>query len=315
MGRKKTPITFTSDINNFDEVVGCSQTGSGNHAFLWDAAAGMLDLNDLVTAPGWVLVSAAAINNAVESWLRQISQPAVLYFTAVFQHNHHMRQFIRELRQRNVFKVAIIYVIAGWVLLQVADVLFAALNLPEWTVTLVAGLLIIGFPLAMILAWAFELTPQGLRRETKATPATADRVDERLTGDDSRHAAKTAPAQALASAKSIAVLPFADFSAERDSEYFADGLTEELLNVLSKVNDLRVSSRTSCFAFKGKDSDVRSVARTLGVSHVLEGSVRKAGNTLRITAQFIDAANDAHIWSETYDRELDDIFAIQDDIA
>jgi len=227
-----------------------------------------------------------------------------------------MRQIIRELRERNVFKVAIIYIVAGWVLLQVADVLFAALNLPQWTVTLVAGLLIIGFPLAIILAWAFELTSQGLRRDTKAAPAAeAGQADEEPAGDEAWRAAKPAAAQTASSAKSVAVLPFADFSAERDSEYFADGLTEELINVLTKVGDLHVSSRTSCFAFKGKDVDVRTVAGQLGVAHVLEGSVRKAGNFLRITAQFIDAANDAHLWSETYDRELDDIFAIQDDIA
>lgn len=212
-----------------------------------------------------------------------------------------MKTFIKELRKRHVVKVGIAYLVAAWVALQLADVIFPALGLPEWSITLVLALLAVGFPAALIISWVFDVTPDGIQR-----------TDE--MGNAPVMAGQARPAPAVTQ-KSIAVLPFPDMSAEKDQEHFCDGLTEELLNVFTTIPGLRVASRTSCFAFKGKDIDLPSVAARLGVAHILEGSVRKAGNKVRVTAQLIEASTDSHLWSETYDRQLDDIFAIQDDIA
>jgi adenylate cyclase len=209
-----------------------------------------------------------------------------------------MKAFFSELRKRHVVKVAIAYLVAAWLVLQLADVIFPALGLPEWSITLVLALLTVGFPAALILSWVFDVTPGGIRR-------TGEIPGESTTPD-------AAPST---NEKSIAVLPFQDMSAEQDQGHFCDGLTEELLNVFTTIPGLRVASRTSCFALKGKDIDLPSAAARLGVAHVLEGSVRKAASKVRITAQLIEASTDSHLWSETYDRELDDIFAIQDDIA
>jgi adenylate cyclase len=214
-----------------------------------------------------------------------------------------LSSLFKRLRDRKVIKSGGAYIIAAWILMQVADVMFPALGLPAWTVTLVAALLIIGFPIALVLAWVYEATPHGIRKED----ATTEELEVATPA--------AAPTAVAISAKSIAVLPFVDLSPERDNEYFSDGLTEELLNVLAAASDLRVSSRTSCFTFKGKDADIPTVAQKLNVAHVLEGSVRKAGNQIRITAQLIEASTDTHLWSRTYDRELENIFEIQDDIA
>lgn len=211
--------------------------------------------------------------------------------------------FFKELKRRNVFKVAITYIVLAWLVMQVADVILNNMDVPGWVFQVILLLLGIGFPMAIFFAWAFELTPDGLRREQE--------VDRSEPGTD-EVGAEEPSAEAD---KSIAVLPFPDMSAERDQEHFCDGLTEELLNVFTGIPDLRVASRTSCFAFKGRDADLPSVAAKLGVAHILEGSVRKAGNRIRVTAQLIEVSTDSHLWSETYDRELDDIFAIQDDIA
>ncbi|HUG99100.1 MAG TPA: tetratricopeptide repeat protein [Gammaproteobacteria bacterium] len=225
-----------------------------------------------------------------------------------------MRRLLAELRQRNVFKVAAVYVAAGWLLMQVVDIMFPSLGLPPWTMTLVVSLLILGFPIALVLAWALELTPEGIRRAGEALPSPAAAGDgETAPGATASVLAGSAPSNG--GSKSIAVLPFADMSPDHDNEYFSDGLTEELLNVLTRVPNLRVSSRTSCFAFKGKDADIRTVVERLQVSHIVEGSVRKAGDRIRITAQLIEAESDSHLWSETWDRGLGDIFAVQDDIA
>ena len=223
--------------------------------------------------------------------------------------------FFEELKRRNVFKVTIIYVIVGWVLLQVADVLFSALNLPGWTVTLVAGLLIIGFPVALIFAWAFELTPEGVRREGTAVPAAeVEESAEREVVEESA-AYASALAVSVADAKSIAVLPFVNMSDDESNEYFSDGISEELLNLLAKIPKLRVAAQTSSFSLKGKEMQILEVGEILKVDHVLEGSVRKAGNQVRITVQLIKVDDGYHMWSETYDRTLDNIFAIQDEIA
>jgi len=206
-----------------------------------------------------------------------------------------MREFIRQLRKRHVIKVAIGYLVVAWVILQLVDVVFPAMNLPPWSITLVLGMLVVGFPLALVLSWLFDVGEHGIER--------TDNVP------------RPGPAAPAATEQSIAVLPFPDMSAERDQEHFCDGLTEELLNVLSRVPNLRVASRTSSFAFKGTNPDMAAVSAKLRVRHVLEGSVRKDGNRIRVTAQLVDTATDSHVWSETYDRELEDIFAIQEDIA
>ena len=204
-----------------------------------------------------------------------------------------MKAFLTELKDRKVFRAAIVYLVAGWLVMQVADVMFPALGLPEWTVTLVAALLIVGFPVALVLSWAYEAGPGGIRRDRRDKDSAAAGTDN----------------------KSAGVLPFADMSPGKDQEYFSDGLTEELLNVLAQLPGLRVCSRTSSFSLKNANADIRTVAERLGTAYVVEGSVRKAGDNLRITAQLIEAASDTHLWSQTYDRELDDVFAIQDDIA
>jgi adenylate cyclase len=201
-----------------------------------------------------------------------------------------MKAFFAELRKRHVIKVAIAYLVVSWVVLQLADVILPALYLPDWTITLTLGLLAVGFPIALGLSWVFDITSEGILRT------------EDVRSD-------TGPVQ------SIAVLPFSDISAEQDQAHFCDGLTEELLNVLTRIPNLRVASRTSCFACRNNDIELSEVAEKLRVGHILEGSVRKAGNQVRISAQLIEVATDSHLWAETYDREFDDIFAIQDDIA
>lgn len=227
-----------------------------------------------------------------------------------------MRKLLGELKQRHVFRVAAVYVIASWIIMQVVDVMFPALGLQHWTTTLVAAMLIVGFPVALLMAWALDLTPQGLRRTTRSlteeSPAPGAQPDDPGAAPVLSVPGGPDPTDTQ---KSIAVLPFADMSPAHDNEYFSDGLCEELLNVLTRVPGLRVASRTSCFAFKGKDADIPTVAERLRVTHVVEGSVRKHGERIRITAQLIEAATDAHLWSDTWDRSLGDIFAIQDDIA
>ncbi|WOJ97020.1 adenylyl cyclase [Congregibacter brevis] len=238
-----------------------------------------------------------------------------------------------ELKRRNVFRVAGVYAVVGWLLVQVSASLEEAVGLPEWFDGLVVSLLAIGFPIALIFAWAFELTADGIKR-TSAVDAdesiaakTGSKLDivlvlalvlfagamivpglrnsDRLPG-----IANDAVAEA-----SIAVLPFADLSPGGDQEYFADGISEELLNVLAKVNGMKVAGRTSSFAFKGRNEDLREIGRVLDVAHILEGSVRSQRDKVRVTAQLIQVSDGFHLWSETYDGDLNDIFAVQDDIA
>jgi adenylate cyclase len=200
-----------------------------------------------------------------------------------------------EIKRRKVVRVALAYIVVGWVLIQVADATLEPLHLPDWAGTLVIWLIILGFPLAVILAWTLDVTPRGIEVTKPAGVAASPELP---------------PAGA-----SIAVLPFNNMSEDAANEYFSDGITEEILNLLSKISDLRVVSRSSAFAYKGKEFHVPDVAAKLNVAHVLEGSVRKAGNRVRITAQLIDARSDSHVWSETFDRTLEDIFAVQDEIA
>ncbi len=216
-----------------------------------------------------------------------------------------MQAFFAELKRRNVFKVAVAYAVVGWVLVEVSSVVLPTFESPDWVLKVVTWLIIIGFPAAVLLAWAFELTPDGLRRDEEVRDAGEPAVAE-------DQPAATAD---KADQRSIAVLPFVNMSGDEENEYFSDGLTEELLNVLAKVRGLRVAARTSCFAFKGEQSDISEIGTQLRVATVLEGSVRKAANRVRITCQLIEVENGYHLWSETYDRELDDIFAVQDSIA
>jgi len=199
--------------------------------------------------------------------------------------------FWNEIKRRKVVRVVIAYLVVGWLLIQIADVTLEPLHLPDWADTLVIWLIALGFPIAIVLAWVLDVTPEGIK----------------VTDDE--------PESAAVDDASIAVMPFVNMSGDADNEYFSDGMSEELLNLLARLKDLRVCSRTSSFALKGSSFDMTSVAAKLGVRYVLEGSVRRSGNRVRITAQLIDASNDAHLWSDTYDRELEDIFAVQDEIA
>ncbi len=248
------------------------------------------------------------------------------------------RSFLGELRRRNVIKVATVYLIASWFLIQVAETVFPVLQLPEWTVTFIVVLLGILFPIAVIFAWAFELTPEGLKRSTEVdpgesiTPKTGQKINYAIIGvlvaavafllftrggflGDLGSSGERSDATDQSATQSIAVLPFVNMSDDKDNEYFSDGLSEELLNVLAQVDGLRVAARTSSFHFKGTNEDLRAVAAKLGVDHVLEGSVRKSGNRIRVTAQLIKANDGFHVWSDTYDYEVDDIFRIQDEIS
>jgi len=248
--------------------------------------------------------------------------------------------FFAELKRRNVFRVAVAYLVAAWLLLQVADIVLDNINAPEWVIQVFMLALVVGLPVALIFAWAFEMTPEGIKREKDVdrsqsiTHHTGRKLDRVIIGilalavvvlviDRVRHAqhdetpvaTDTAEAQPVSAAPSIAVLPFVNMSSDPEQEYFSDGISEEILNSLAKVKELKVAGRTSSFAFKGQNQDLRQIGDTLGVEHILEGSVRKAGATVRITAQLIQVNDGFHLWSETYDRELTDVFAIQDEIA
>jgi len=267
--------------------------------------------------------------------------------------------FIAELKRRNVFKVAAAYIIVAWLIMQAGATLAPALHLPEWVNSLLAFFLILGLPLALFFAWAFEMTPEGIKREKDVdrsrsiTQVTGQKLNNAIIGilvvalvyfavdkfvlapgraqpgsdhysqNTSGPAPKAGensaltPFEASTNVQSIAVLPFVDMSANSDNEYFSDGLSEELLNILAKIKELRVAGRTSSFAFKDTNEDLRVIGEKLNVDTILEGSVRKDDqrNRVRITAQLINVEDGYHLWSETYDRDLDDIFAIQGEIA
>ncbi len=265
-----------------------------------------------------------------------------------------------ELKRRNVFKVGIAYIVVAWLAAQVLQLIFESFGTPDWVMKTVLVLMAAGLLFALFFAWAFEMTPEGLKREHEVdrtqsiTPQTGKKLNhlifavmalaivylayDKLVLSASRDAAlieattqavtEQAAAETSAAAptamadpstvepdRSIAVLPFADMSPNKDQEYFSDGLSEELLNLLARVPELKVAARTSSFSLKGKEMQIAEVGEILKVAHVLEGSVRTAGNRVRITAQLIHAEDGYHLWSETYDRTLDDVFAIQDEIA
>lgn len=203
-----------------------------------------------------------------------------------------LKRLLEELRRRRVFRVAALYLVAGWIVIQVAGATFDPLGLPDWSLRLVIMLVALGFVLACAVAWSYDLTPRGIER--------------------------TAPAPAPASAApeaSVAILPFTDLSEHRDQDYFCDGLAEEILNALASISGMRVASRTSSFRFRGSGTDARDIGRALNVAAIMEGSVRKAGERVRVTAQLVDARNGYHLWSQSFDRRLEDIFAIQEEIA
>lgn len=262
--------------------------------------------------------------------------------------------FFNELKRRNVIRVAIAYSVAAWFLLQLADLVMEHIAAPGWVMQVVMLLLALGLPMAVIFAWAFEMTPEGIKREKDVdrsrsiTTQTGRKLDrliivvlgvavayllldkfvlekqalppvqtaaEQTAAVKPEVAAQAAAKAAAEKVPSVAVLPFINMSQDKNNEYFSDGLTETLLHMLAQLPDLHVAARTSSFAFKGKNESITTIAKALGVAHVLEGSVQKAGDKVRITAQLIRADDGFHVWSQHYDRKLDDIFAIQDEIA
>ena len=260
--------------------------------------------------------------------------------------------FFEELSRRNVFRVAIGYVITVWLLLQVVDLVLENVNAPDWVMQVFMLALAIGFPLAVFFAWAFEMTPEGVKREADVdrsksiTTKTGRKMDrniiiamalalayfayDKFFSQETVHtpqptssvsttiAEPTPPGDSVSiqsTEKSVAVLPFVNMSDDKENEYFSDGISEELLNVLVQVKGLRVPSRTSSFTFKNSTKKLSEIGQELQVDHILEGSVRKANDRIRVTAQLIEVNSDTHLWSETYTRKLDDIFAVQDEIA
>jgi len=257
-----------------------------------------------------------------------------------------------ELKRRNVFRVGIAYTIASWLLLQIVDLVLENINSPDWVMQVFMLAMAVGLPIALIIAWAFELTPQGIVleknvvRDSSITKETGlqlnrgiivilviavvflltdqyrdetrfsrDQITEVQPDQIEAEPLETPPEDTGAPLTTIAVLPFINMSSDPEQEYFSDGITEEILNRLAKIRELQVAARTSVFSFKGQNQDVRQIAKMLGVGTILEGSVRRDGDQIRITAQLIRASNGFHLWSDTYDRKLENIFAIQDDIA
>jgi TolB-like protein/Tfp pilus assembly protein PilF len=253
--------------------------------------------------------------------------------------------FFAELKRRNVFKVAVAYAVASWLMLQIVDLVLENINTPDWVMQVFMLGLAVGFPIAIIIAWAFEVTPEGVKLEKNVDRSQSisrhtgqqlnrgiimilsiavvflltDKFRSDISSEPEVSAQQTeSPGDATATEavdKSIAVLPFVNMSSDPEQDYFADGISEEILNALAKVKELKVAGRTSSFAFKGKNEDLLAIGKVLRVNHILEGSVRKSGTRIRITAQLIKVDDGFHMWSETYDRELNDIFVIQDEIS
>ena len=244
--------------------------------------------------------------------------------------------FYAELRRRKVFRVSGAYLVAAWGLMQGTEFLISALALPDWTPRLILVLVIVGFVPVVIATWFLEVTPDGIRLQRDIdhsgtqVAAKKSKIDYVIVGVLSLiivgliverlfFADVAAPPQETVAnteiPKSVAVLPFADFSPERNLDWFADGLSEEILNALARTPDIMVSSRTSAFAYKGKDTNIQTIARELSVAHVLEGSLRGGGGRLRITAQLIRASDNFHLWSQTYDVDVDDVISVQEDVS
>ena len=257
----------------------------------------------------------------------------------------------KELKRRNVFRVGIAYVLIGWLLLQGADFAFDLVGAPNWVIQSLSIVVAIGLPIALFFAWAYELTPEGIKREHEVdrsqsiTPNTGKKLNNTIlvmmalaiayllfdkfsisgpeketagiatTSEQVTSATEEQPAESEVSRQSIAVLPFLALSSGPDDEYFADGLTEEILNSLAQLPELLVTARTSAFHFKGQNLPTTQIAASLGVAHIVEGSVRRSGDRLRVTAQLIRAKDGFHLWSENYDETTTDTIAVQEDIA
>jgi adenylate cyclase len=257
-------------------------------------------------------------------------------------HEWHMHLgFLEKFKRRNVGRVAILYVVIGYLVLETFGVFFHLLSMPAWVGQAMVVVVALGFPIALLFAWAYEITPEGLKPSHEVHPAhsiahhTGRRLDRAIfvmmaaalayfitdkfwlshRTSATTAVGQTASATPSASLQSIAVLPFVNLSSDKEQEYFADGLAEELLDLLAKTPGLHVVARTSSFSFKGKSDDIPTIAAKLKVAHVLEGSVRKSANRLRVTTELVRAADGEQLWSETYDRELKDIFKVQDEIA
>lgn len=244
--------------------------------------------------------------------------------------------FFAELKRRNVFRVGVAYAVIGWIVAQVAEFAFANFGAPPWVLKSVVVVLLLGLPVVLFFAWAFEITPDGVKREREVdrtvsiAHSTGRKLDfliigtlaialayfvwERQAGTDNT-APEMQTSVASSTDRSIAVLPFVNMSSNPENEYFADGLSEELLNQLAQIPNLQVAGRTSSFSFKGKNEDLRVIGTTLNVANILEGSVRRQDDKVRVTAQLIRANDGFHLWSETYDRTMEDVFVIQDDIS
>jgi TolB-like protein len=238
--------------------------------------------------------------------------------------------FFAELKRRNVYRVAVLYIIVSWLVMQAADVFTSVLSLPEWTGGLIFLLLVVGFPIALIFAWAFELTPEGLQRETDSAtdrPQTTGSHKKRdflifsvmavgLVYFGLKHARQSAPETVVpGEIRSIVVLPLDNLMNDPEQGYFVDGMHEALITELSKIKALRVISRTTAMHYRGSGKPVPEIARELGVDAVVEGSVLRAGNVVRVTAQLIEARSDRHIWADNFDRELYDILALYADVT
>ncbi|MGB5412475.1 MAG: hypothetical protein WBN09_13155, partial [Woeseiaceae bacterium] len=238
-----------------------------------------------------------------------------------------------ELKRRNVIRVAIAYAVIGWVVAQVAEFAFENFGAPDWVLKSVIVILLLGLPIAILFAWAFEMTPEGIKREKEVdrshsiAPQTGKKLDRVIIAvmavalvwfawDKFAGPTETSPAAAVSvSDKSVAVLPFVAMSSGPDDEFFADGMTEEILNSLAQLPELLVTARTSAFSFKGQDIPIQQIAEALGVQHVVEGSVRRSGDRLRVTAQLIRANDGFHLWSETFDSTSEDMIEVQESIA
>ena len=248
------------------------------------------------------------------------------------------RSFFSELKRRNVYKVAVAYVVVAWLLIQAASILFPTFDAPAWVMKVFVVVIVLCFPVALVCSWAFEITPEGIKRESDIDPGKSStaRTGRRIVSVTVvlaviaaallifqliRSKVLTTTTRSVASiastvsAKSVAVLPLVNTSGDPSNEYFSDGLSEELIAVLAKIPDLKVIGRSSSFLFKGKSGDSGAIGQKLGVAHLIEGSVRKQGERVRIVAELINAADGRSLWSETYDRELKDIFAVQNEIA
>ncbi len=243
--------------------------------------------------------------------------------------------FFAELKRRNVYKAAVAYAVVAWLIVQVATQVFPFFDVPNWAIRLVVILLVLGFPAAMIFSWAFEITPEGIKRESEieADKSIAPRTGRKLIAITAALAVvaaglfvfqkvkQTSAAVSLATplpaivAKSIAVLPFDNLSRDPDNAFFADGVQDEILTRLAKIADLKVISRTSTEKYRSKPDNLREIAQQLGVTNIVEGSVQKAGEQVRITVQLINALSDSHLWAETFDRKLIDTFAVESDVA